>query len=521
MARPLPQPARVYQVGGAVRDELLGRTNADRDFVVVGVTPETMLASGFRPVGRDFPVFLHPDTQEEYALARTERKHGRGYRGFEFFASPDVTLEEDLARRDLTINAMARGEDGVLVDPHGGQADLRAGVLRHVSPAFVEDPLRVLRAARFAARLGFAVAPETEALMRAIVASGELSTLAPERIWQELAKGLMEARPSRMLGVLRECGALAQLLPEVDAAFGVPVLEAAQGEAAPGAHDLSVHDLGVHLVRSLDWAASRGHTLSARYGVLAHNLGPAAVPRDAWPAQASAAQNVRLAESVSERLKVPLTSRDAARLAARWRPTVQKAAELRPAQLLDLLHATDGLRRPGRLGTLLEVCTADACRVPVQQDEVDFAPARLLREAHAVARSVNGRDRAQDGPGKREEGRRCHRGGRARGAAKALRAGASPAPNTKLIRNRFHDARGDASFARRERKLERAGLLRHRTVPRFVVAHRRHDGAALRVGIRQLVHVAGQMFLDLAFSLDDETQVDPVAGQSRHHTDRK
>src|SRR5258708_5403491 len=214
MARALPQPAKIYSVGGAVRDELLGRPHADHDFVVVGVTPETLLASGFRPVGRDFPVFLHPDTGDEYALARTERKHGRGYRGFEFFASPDVTLEDDLARRDLTINAMARGEDGVLVDPYGGQADLAAGVLRHVSPAFVEDPLRVLRVARFAARLRFAVAPETEALMRAIVASGELTTLTPERVWQELSRGLCEAQPSRLLAVLRECRLLAQLFPD-------------------------------------------------------------------------------------------------------------------------------------------------------------------------------------------------------------------------------------------------------------------------------------------------------------------
>ena len=193
--RPLPQPVRIYRVGGSVRDELLGRPDADRDYVVVGATPETMLASGYRPVGRDFPVFLHPETQDEYALARTERKHGSGYRGFEFFASPDVTLEQDLERRDLTINAMARGDDGVLVDPHGGREDLAARVLRHVSPAFAEDPLRVLRVARFAARFDFAVAPETEALMRRIVASGELATLAPERVWQEWAKGLMEAHP--------------------------------------------------------------------------------------------------------------------------------------------------------------------------------------------------------------------------------------------------------------------------------------------------------------------------------------
>src|SRR3974390_3129391 len=198
MTRPPQNPGiKIYRVGGSVRDELIGRPDADRDWVVVGATPEWLIASGFRPVGRDFPVFLHPDTHEEYALARTERKHGRGYRGFEFFASPEVTLEDDLRRRDLTVNAMARAEDGTLIDPFGGAADLRAGVLRHVSPAFAEDPLRVLRVARFAARLGFVVAPETEALMRGLVASDELSTLTPERVWQEVARALMEARPSR------------------------------------------------------------------------------------------------------------------------------------------------------------------------------------------------------------------------------------------------------------------------------------------------------------------------------------
>jgi tRNA nucleotidyltransferase (CCA-adding enzyme) len=364
MARPLPQPARIYEVGGVVRDELLGRANADRDFVVVGVTPETMLASGFRPVGRDFPVFLHPDTHEEYALARTERKHGRGYRGFEFFASPDVTLEEDLARRDLTINAMARSEDGVLIDPHGGRADLAAGLLRHVSPAFVEDPLRVLRVARFAARFDFAVAPETEALMRAIVDSGELATLAPERIWQELAKGLMEARPSRMLAVLRECGALAQLLPEVDALFGVP------------APDHRAADAGVRVARALDWSAAHGGTLPVRYGILARDLG-----------RGRAAPGVRLAERMSERLKVPLDCRDAARLAARWHRAVRDAEKLSPAALLDLLHATDALRRPARLDALLAACAADAGSEP---DAVqDFPPAERLRNALAVVKSVD------------------------------------------------------------------------------------------------------------------------------------
>ncbi len=376
MARPLPQPARIYEVGGAVRDALLGRPIADRDFVVVGVTPETMLASGFRPVGRDFPVFLHPETNDEYALARTERKHGRGYRGFEFFASPDVTLDEDLARRDLTINAMARAEDGRIIDPHGGQADLRMGVLRHVSPAFVEDPLRVLRVARFAARLGFAVAPETEALMREITASGELNTLAPERVWQELANGLMEAQPSRMLAVLRECGALAQLLPEVDALFGIQVLPAPPG----------VIDAGVHIGRALDWSAQHGYALPARYGILVHDLGLGQARRGAQPVHHSA-QNVRLAEAISQRLKVPQECRDAARIAARWEGAVRCAAELPPAKLLDLMHATDALRRPARLATLLDICAADACARPGAARA--YAPASLLREALAVVKTVN------------------------------------------------------------------------------------------------------------------------------------
>ena len=383
MARPLPQPARIYEVGGAVRDELLGRASADRDFVVVGVTPETMLASGFRPVGRDFPVFLHPETHAEYALARTERKHGRGYRGFEFFASPDVTLEEDLARRDLTINAMARGEDGAIIDPHDGRVDLAAGLLRHVSPAFVEDPLRVLRVARFAARFGFAVAPETEALMRAIVDSGELATLAPERIWQELARGLMEARPSRMLAVLRECGALAQLLPEVDALFGVP------------APDPLAADAGVRLACALDWSADHRGALPARYALLARDLG-----------RGRTATGVRLAERMSERLKVPVDCRDAARLAARWHRAVRDATKLSPAALLDLLQATDALRRPARLETLLAVGAADAGSHPGAAPT--FPPADVLRysldvvkavDAGAVARTLSAPKGKQDDAG--------------------------------------------------------------------------------------------------------------------------
>ncbi|MBA3506508.1 MAG: multifunctional CCA addition/repair protein, partial [Betaproteobacteria bacterium] len=369
---------KIYRVGGSVRDELLGRPIADRDWVIVGATPEILLASGYKPVGRDFPVFLHPETREEYALARTERKHGRGYRGFEFFASPDVTLEEDLARRDLTINAMARAEDGTLIDPFGGAEDLRTGVLRHVSPAFAEDPLRVLRVARFAARFGFCVAPATEALMRALAASGELAELSPERVWQELATGLMEPQPSRLLAVLRTCGALAQVLPEVDALYGVP---------QPVTHHPEV-DTGVHVARALDYAARHGFALPVRYAILAHDLGKAESPQHAWPKHyGHEARSARLAERMSARLKVPAECFDAARLAAKWHGIVHRAAELRPATLLDLLLAADALRRPGRLDGLLAACQADAQSRPGRGD--DYAPERIVRDALAVVKHVD------------------------------------------------------------------------------------------------------------------------------------
>jgi len=378
VARPLPQPVRVYRVGGSVRDELLGRPVADRDYVVVGATPQIMVASGFRPVGRDFPVFLHPETHEEYALARTERKSGTGYRGFAFFASPEVTLEDDLARRDLTINAMARADDGTLVDPHGGERDLRQGVLRHVSPAFAEDPLRVLRVARFAARFGFDVAPETAALLRAIVAGGELATIAPERVWTELAKGLGEARPSRMLDVLRACGALAVLLPEVDALFGVP---------QPAAHHPEI-DTGVHVMQALDHAAAHGYALAVRYAVLVHDLGKGLTPPAQWPSHhGHEAAGARLADRVSARLRVPADCRDVARLAARWHGHVHRAAELRPATWLRLLDAADALRRPERLAQLLQACAADMLSRPGAGS--DYAPARLAYEALETVRGVD------------------------------------------------------------------------------------------------------------------------------------
>lgn len=378
MRKPLPQPVRIYRVGGSVRDELLGRSGSDNDWVVVGATPEMMIASGYRPVGRDFPVFLHPDTNEEYALARTERKHGVGYRGFAFFASPEVTLEDDLERRDLTINAMARADDGALIDPYGGQRDLASGVLRHVSPAFAEDPLRVLRVARFAARLGFAVAPETESLLRAIVASGELATLAPERVWHELARGLAESTPSRMIAVLRSSGALAALLPEVDALFGSPQQLAHHAEI----------DSGVQVMRALDFAARRGYAIEVRYSVLSQDLGKAVSSPATWPAHHGHERaSVRLAERVSQRLRVPADCRDAARLAARWHRTVHRADELRAAKWLELLTAADALRRPQRLDQLIAACECDALSRP--NAPPIYAPGALTREAFEVITGID------------------------------------------------------------------------------------------------------------------------------------
>ncbi|HEX6137360.1 MAG TPA: multifunctional CCA addition/repair protein [Casimicrobiaceae bacterium] len=387
MTRPLPQPVRIYRVGGSVRDELLGRPVSDHDWVVVGATPEIMLASGFMPVGRDFPVFLHPQTRDEYALARTERKHGRGYRGFQFFATPEVTLDDDLARRDLTINAMARAEDGSLVDPYGGEADLRAGILRHVSAAFAEDPLRVLRVARFAARFAFRIADETLALMRDIVASGELATLAPERVWQELAIGLSEAHPARMLDALRACGALRALLPELDALAAIP--------AATGGnrHD----DAGAFTARALDWSAAHAMPLPVRYAVLTQELDRMPSGRGE-PDRTDARAGIARAEAVSRRLKVPLECRDAARLAVRWHRVLVDVEALAPAALLDVLLAADALRRPERLDTLAAATAAHVAArdAAMRAPRADGRRQTLLREALAVVRNVDAATIARD-----------------------------------------------------------------------------------------------------------------------------
>ena len=342
---------QTYVVGGAVRDELLGRPSADRDHVVVGATPDEMLDLGFRPVGKDFPVFLHPASGEEYALARTERKTGRGYHGFAFHAAPDVTLEQDLARRDLTINAMARGADGALVDPFHGRRDLEAKILRHVGPAFAEDPVRVLRLARFAARFtDFSVADETLVLMREMVAAGEVDHLVAERVWQELARGLMEERPSRMFEVLRSCGALARLLPEVDALFGVPQ----RAEYHPEI------DTGIHTMMVVDVAAANGLALPARFAALTHDLGKATTPADVLPRHIGhEARSESLVGALCTRLRVPGDCRDLALLAARYHGDIHRAADLRPATIVTLLERTDALRRPERFGQLLEACQAD------------------------------------------------------------------------------------------------------------------------------------------------------------------
>jgi tRNA nucleotidyltransferase (CCA-adding enzyme) len=337
-----------------VRDSLLGRPVAERDWVVVGATPEELQAQGFTPVGRDFPVFLHPHTREEHALARLERKTGPGYRGFVTEFAPDVTLEQDLARRDLTINAMAQAADGHLIDPHGGRADLERRVLRHVSPAFVEDPVRILRIARFLARfahLGFSVAAETIELMRQMSASGELDALVPERVWRELERLLGEPTPRAGIELLRECGALRIVLPELDALFGVP--------QSPKWHPEV--DTGEHVLLALQVAAGRAAPVSVRFAVLMHDLGKALTPRSEWPKHiAHEARGVPAIESLCQRLRVPQEHRDLALLASRFHTHVHRGLELRATTLLEVLESADAFRRPGRFAELLEVCECDA-----------------------------------------------------------------------------------------------------------------------------------------------------------------
>jgi len=370
----------IYAVGGAVRDEVLGLPVKDRDWVVVGATPQDMLERGFVPVGRDFPVFLHPKTHEEYALARTERKTAPGYTGFAFHAAPGVTLEQDLVRRDLTINAMARDETGAIIDPHGGRADIAARVLRHVSPAFAEDPVRILRVARFAARFAdFSIAAETLQLMRSMVAAGEVDALVPERVWQELARGLMESRPSRMFEVLRECGALLRLLPELDALWGVPQRADYHPEI----------DTGVHVMMVIDMSARLAAALPARFAALTHDLGKGLTPADILPRHyGHEAKSVALLEAICERLRVPADCRDVARLVARFHGDMHRVAELRPETRLTVLERCDALRRPDRFELILLACEADY-RGRLGWEERDYMPATAWRAALAVVRAVD------------------------------------------------------------------------------------------------------------------------------------
>ena len=365
-----------YIVGGAVRDRLLGLPVQDHDWVVVGATPQQLLDLGYTPVGADFPVFLHPETKEEHALARTERKTAPGYRGFAFHAAPDVTLEQDLQRRDLTINAMAEMDDGSLLDPWGGARDLEAKLLRHVSPAFAEDPVRILRVARFAARFAdFRVAPETDALMRAMVEAGEADALVPERVWREVSRGLMEASPSRMLEVLRACGALQRVLPEVDRLFGVP---------QPAAHHPEV-DTGVHLLMVLDMSARLSANLPVRYACLCHDLGKGTTPTDVLPRHiAHEERSVALARSMSDRLRVDNACRALAEVVAREHGNVHRSGELGATAVLRLLERCDALRRPDRFADLLLACECDARgRLGLDASPYPQRP-RLLDALHRV-----------------------------------------------------------------------------------------------------------------------------------------
>jgi tRNA nucleotidyltransferase (CCA-adding enzyme) len=369
-----------YIVGGAVRDRLLGLPVQDRDWVVVGATPEQMQALGYVAVGADFPVFLHPETKEEFALARTERKTAPGYRGFAFHASPDVTLEEDLRRRDLTINAIAEDADGTLIDPWGGRRDLDGRILRHVSPAFAEDPVRILRVARFAARfIDFRVAPETLALMRAMVESGEADALVAERVWRELSRGLMEAKPSRMIAVLRDCGALARVLPEVDRLFGVPQRADYHPEV----------DTGVHLTMVLDMAARLGAPLAVRYACLGHDLGKGTTPEASLPKHIGHEQrSVALVRRLSERLRVDNACRALAEVTAREHGNVHRSGEFGAAALVRLLERCDALRRPDRFAELLLACESDA-RGRLGLEETAYAPRERLLEALRRVQAVD------------------------------------------------------------------------------------------------------------------------------------
>lgn len=343
---------QIYLVGGAVRDELLGLVVKDKDYVVVGSTPEEMESAGYKPVGKDFPVFLHPKTYDEYALARTERKTAKGYKGFAVHASIEVTLEEDLARRDLTINAIAKADNGQLIDPYHGLADIQSKTLRHVSAAFAEDPVRILRAARLSARFAdFTVAPETNQLMQAMVEAGEVDALVAERVWQELAKGLMEATPSRMFDVLRNSGALKKILPELDKLWGVP---------QPAQHHPEV-DTGVHVMLVIDYAAKKNFSLPVRFAALMHDLGKGTTPTEVLPRHIGHEErSVRLLKDVCKRLRVPNDCKELAQIVAKFHGKLHQAPQMRPSTLLEFLVELDAIRQPARFKDFIKACEADS-----------------------------------------------------------------------------------------------------------------------------------------------------------------
>ena len=377
---------KTYCVGGAVRDELLGFTVKDKDFVVVGSTPQAMLDAGYKRVGKDFPVFLHPKTHDEYALARTERKTAKGYKGFLVYASPEVTLEEDLARRDLTINAIAKDAGGKLIDPFNGLADIKSKTLRHVSDAFAEDPVRILRAARFAARFTeFTVAPETLDLMRQMVQSGEVDALVQERVWQELSKGLMEQKPSRMFDVLRSCGALHKILPELDKLWGVP---------QPPQHHPEI-DTGVHVMMVIDYAAKQNFNLPVRFAALMHDLGKGTTPVDILPRHIGhEARSVQLVKDVCKRLRVPNDCKALAQIVAKFHGKLHQVSHMRPSTVVEFLTELDAFRQPERFKDFLKACECDSrgrtglenCELPETEFILTALQAASSIEAGAIAK---------------------------------------------------------------------------------------------------------------------------------------
>ena len=384
---------KIYEVGGAVRDALMGLPVQDRDWVVVGATKDDLLRLDYRPIGKDFPVFLHAKTREQYALARTEQKTGPGYHGFSFDTSKTVSLEEDLARRDLTVNAMARDESGHIIDPYGGQLDLERKVLRHVSDAFIEDPLRVLRVARFSARfaqLGFSVAPETTEMMKKMAETGELDELRPERVWQETNKALVEKSPQQYFLVLRDCGALARVFPELEALFGVP---------QPARWHPEI-DTGIHVMMALKIAAELSDKAEIRFAVLAHDLGKGTTPKKLLPGhRGHEERSLKVLASLCARLPVPKNYQALAEAVARYHGLVHKASSLRPNTLHKIIVAVDGIRRPGRFEDFLIACEADA-RGRKGLEEQAYPQAEILKCALHAARTVRVEETENSAKGK-------------------------------------------------------------------------------------------------------------------------